>query len=68
MKKNMGAVDRTIRILVAIAVLALYWLKVISGLTAVILGIIAVIFLLTSLAGICPAYTPMKFSTRKPKE
>jgi hypothetical protein len=65
MKKNMGTVDRTVRIVLALLVLILYLARVISGPLAVILGIVAVIFVLTSLMGFCPLYIPLKISTRK---
>ncbi|MEJ2720156.1 MAG: DUF2892 domain-containing protein [bacterium] len=65
MKKNMGAADRLIRILIAIVIAILYFTNVIGGALAIILGIIAVVFLLTSLVGRCPAYLPFKLSTRK---
>ena len=65
MKKNMGTIDRAIRILLAIVVLVLYLLKLISGTAAIILGIFAIIFFLTSLVGYCPLYVPFKISTRK---
>ncbi len=63
MTKNMGSVDRGIRALIAIAVLVLYLTGVISGTWAIILGVIAVVFLLTSFIGVCPAYIPLKIST-----
>ena len=65
MKKNMGTVDRIVRTALAILVLILYLTGVISGALAIILGILAVIFLVTSLAGFCPLYSPLKISTRK---
>ncbi len=65
MKKNMGTADRIIRTLLAILVAVLYFTNQISGTAAIILGIIAVIFLLTSLVGFCPLYVPFKISTRK---
>jgi len=43
----------------------LYFTNVISGTVAIVLGIIAVVFLITSLVGSCPAYSPFKISTRK---
>jgi hypothetical protein len=67
MKRNMGAVDRTIRILLALIVLALYLSHMISGLVAIILGIVALVFLLTGVFGSCPGYVPLKWSTRKEK-
>jgi len=65
MKKNMGALDRIIRTILAVIVVVLYFTKQISGTAAIILGIIAVIFLLTSLIGFCPLYVPFKISTQK---
>jgi small-conductance mechanosensitive channel len=64
-KKNMGAADRIIRTLLAILVAVLYFTNQISGTAAIILGIFAIIFLLTSLVGFCPLYVPFKISTRK---
>jgi hypothetical protein len=65
MPKNMGTIDRVVRILIAVAIVALYLGGQISGTTAIILGVIAVAFLLTSLVGTCPAYLPFHLSTRK---
>lgn len=63
MKKNMGMADRTIRAMVAILVAVLYFTHQISGTLALILGIFAVIFLVTSMVSYCPAYGPLGFST-----
>lgn len=65
MQKNMGKADRTIRILIAIAIGVLYYAGMISGTTAIVLGIIAAILVLTSLFGFCPGYYPFKISTRR---
>jgi hypothetical protein len=65
MKQNMGAIDRVIRVILAIVVLVLYLTGAITGTAAIILGIIAVIFVLTSLVGFCPAYIPFGISTKK---
>lgn len=65
MKKNMGTVDKVIRILVAVVVLVLYFTYVISGTLAVILLILAGILVVTSLVGLCPLYLPLGLSTRK---
>jgi len=63
MVKNMGIADRVIRVLLAIVVGILYYTGTITGTMAVILGIVAVVFLLTSAIGFCPAYLPFKIST-----
>ncbi len=63
MRRNMGTADRAIRALVALGIAALYLTGTISGMWAVILGIVAVAFAVTSAAGSCPAYFPFGFST-----
>lgn len=63
MTKNMGTADRIIRFVFAVAVAILYFAGVISGTLAIILGVLAVVLLLTSLVGFCPLYAPFKFST-----
>jgi hypothetical protein len=68
MKKNMGTIDRVIRIIIAVVIAAIYFSGYISGTVAIVLGVIAVIFLLTSLAGFCPIYTVTGLSTRKEKQ
>ncbi|NNE67978.1 MAG: DUF2892 domain-containing protein [Pyrinomonadaceae bacterium] len=64
MKANMGNADRIVRTLLAVLVGVLYFTGVISGWVAIILGAVAVIFLLTSLVSFCPLYAPFKISTR----
>jgi hypothetical protein len=63
MVRNMGLVDRVIRVLAAILVAVLYFYGTITGTVAVVLGLIAVVFVVTSAVGFCPAYLPFKIST-----
>lgn len=63
MTQNMGKADRTIRILAALAVGALYWGGYLSGTVAIVLGVLAVVFVLTSFIGWCPLYLPLGLST-----
>jgi hypothetical protein len=65
MKKNMGLIDKVIRILLAVVVIALYFANMISGVLAIILLIFAGVFILTSLLGFCPLYLPFGLSTAK---
>lgn len=65
MKKNMGTVDRLIRIGFAMGIAVLYFTGRINGTAAVILGVVGLVLLLTSLVGWCPAYVPLGFGTRK---
>ncbi|MFO7721050.1 MAG: DUF2892 domain-containing protein [Gillisia sp.] len=64
MKKNMGKADRILRILLAVVVAILYFTNTISGTAAIILLILAGIFILTSFVGFCPLYAPFRISTR----
>ena len=68
MKKNMGFADRAVRILAAVAIAVLYFTHVINGTLAVVLLIIAGIFILTSFMSFCPLYLPFGINTRKKKE
>lgn len=65
MTKNMGTTDRVVRAVAALAIAALYFTGRISGVWVVVLGIVAVAFLLTSTVGWCPAYAPFGISTCK---
>ena len=49
----------------AVVIAVLYYTGVISGTLAIVLGIIALVFVLTSLVGICPAYLPFGLSSCK---
>ena len=65
MKANMGMLDRAIRVIIALAIAVLYFTGRIHGTLAIVLGIFAVTFLLTSLVSFCPLYVPLGLSTRK---
>ena len=65
MKKNIGSVDRVIRILAAIIIAILYFTGQITGTAAIVLGILAIVLLLTSFISFCPLYAPFNFSTKK---
>jgi hypothetical protein len=65
MKKNMGTVDKVIRLLVAVVVLVLYFTHVISGTLGIILMAVAGILAVTSIFGVCPLYMPLGLNTGK---
>lgn len=65
MKANMGIVDKFIRILLAVSILVLYFTNVISGTLAIVLFIVAAIFIITSFISFCPLYYPFGISTIK---
>ncbi|MDW7759261.1 MAG: DUF2892 domain-containing protein [Acidobacteriota bacterium] len=65
MTLNMGPMDRLIRLLLAVLVALLLLAGVLEGTLAIVLGILALVFLVTSVIGFCPLYVPLKISTRK---
>ncbi len=65
MKPNMGTADKVIRLTVVAIIAILYFTGQITGTAAIVLGIIAVAFLVTSLIGWCPSYVPFGISTKK---
>jgi hypothetical protein len=68
MKTNMGTIDRVARILVAVIISIAYFTNVISGTLAIVLLILASIFIITSLISFCPLYLPLGISTKKSKK
>ncbi len=65
MKKNIGTIDKVIRIIVAAVFAALYFTGTVSGTPGIILLVLAAVFVLTSLVGTCPLYLPFGINTRK---
>lgn len=63
MKKNMGTIDRLVRVFVAVAIAALYFTNVITGVLGIILLVLAGVFVLTSLVSFCPLYYPFGLKT-----
>lgn len=63
MKLNMSILDRLIRLISALVIGFLYVTGIISGALGAVLFGIAVVFLLTSLLGVCPLYSLFGFST-----
>lgn len=67
MKKNMGTIDKVVRILIAIVIAGLYFANLISGTAAIILLIIAGMFIITSFISFCPLYLPFGINTNSKK-
>ena len=67
MKSNMSAADRAIRLLLVAVIALLYFTGNISGLLAIILGALAIVFVFTSFSGFCPIYYPFKISSIRKK-
>jgi len=56
MKKNMGGLDKVIRVVLALVAGLLVYFEVVEGALAYILLTITGVFVLTSLVGFCPLY------------
>lgn len=65
MKKNIGTVDKAIRILLTITIAGLYLTNLISGTLAIVLLVLAIILVVTSFVGVCPLYLLFGLSSRK---
>ena len=65
MKMNMGTLDKTLRIIFAALFVALYITGVIRGALGIVILLIAAMFLITSIFGICPLYSVFGWNTRK---
>lgn len=61
----MGNIDKLIRLVLAAVIAVLFFTNTITGTLGVVLLILAIIFVLTSLVGICPSYLPFNISTRR---
>ena len=65
MKMNMGTADKLIRIVVALVLALLVYTGKVEGTAAIVLEVLAGVFVLTSLVSFCPLYLPFKISTCK---
>jgi hypothetical protein len=63
MKKNMGNVDRAIRVLLAVVFGVLYFTRTVTGTLGLVLVILGAVFLLTSLVSFCPLYALVGLNT-----
>ena len=64
LNKNMGTVDRIVRIALALVLFGLIVTGTVSGVLAIIMGVVAAIFAVTSVVSFCPIYFVTKLSTR----
>jgi uncharacterized membrane protein len=63
MKKNMGNIDKAIRLILAIVFVILYFTHMVSGTIGIFLLVFAAVFALTSLIGFCPLYPLLGINT-----
>ena len=65
MKKNVGQLDKIIRIVLGIAILSLFFILD-GGLKWI--SLLGIVFILTGVIKVCPLYLPFGISTNKFKE
>jgi hypothetical protein len=65
MKANMAILDRIVRAVLVALVAVLYFTHQLSPVAAIILGVLAVVFLLTAIVGTCPLYMLLGISTKR---
>ena len=65
MKKNVGTIDRVIRLIVAVALAVFFYTGVISGTVGIVLMVFSGVFVLVSLFSFCPLYLPLGINTGK---
>jgi hypothetical protein len=68
MKKNVNSIDKVIRVLLAVVLGILILTNQVTGILAIIFGVLAVVLLLTSFLSFCPIYAMLNLSTLKKSE
>lgn len=63
MQKNVGSIDRAIRALVGIALLAVYLLDGIQGTLGIVVLVAGIVMLGTAAIGWCPPYSLLGINT-----
>lgn len=59
----MGSVDKSIRLLIALALVGLYFMGIVSGTWGTVALVVAVVMALTSLVNFCPLYAVLGIKT-----
>jgi len=62
---NEGTVDRVIRVVAGVALLALGWGEVVTGTLGTVFKVLGFVPLITGLVGWCPLYAIARLSTRR---
>ena len=63
MKKNVGTIDRVIRLILAIVLGGLFYTGVLQGTLGIILVVLAGVFAVTSFISFCPLYAIFGMTT-----
>lgn len=65
MKTNESNLDRIIRVIAGIALLAFYFTEIVTGSLGIVFVVIGALLLLTGAVGFCPLYALLKIKTNK---
>ncbi len=65
MKKNIGKLDRNIRLILAVILGGLSAMDVWSGAVTWIMGILSLVMIITAFVGFCPLYLPFRLRTNQ---
>ncbi|MCE5208598.1 MAG: DUF2892 domain-containing protein [Chloroflexi bacterium] len=65
MKTNESGLDRIIRVIVGIVLLALYFTGAVTGGLGILFIVLGAVLLLTGIVGFCPLYALLKIKTNK---
>jgi hypothetical protein len=68
MQCNMAAWERGVRIVAGIVLLALGWAGVVTGTLGLVFKLLGFLPLTTGIIGYCPAYSLLRFSTKRSQE
>ena len=63
MQKNVGSIDRVIRALVGIALLAVFFLGTLQGTLGIVALVVGIVMLGTAAMGWCPPYALLGINT-----
>ena len=62
-EKNVGTIDRVVRIIIGIAFLAGFALNMVAAPLSYLVALVGIIALVTGVIGTCPAYSLLGFNT-----
>ena len=68
MKKNVGSIDKIIRLVLAMVFVVLNLTHVTTGVIGIVLLVLAIVFAATSFIGFCPLYLPFGLNTGAKEE
>ena len=67
MKQNVGTIDRIVRGIAGIALIASYALEMVAGTAGIVMLVVGIVLLGTVITGWCPPYILMGINTRSDK-